>query len=35
MEAHAIPNEPAFAREDDAAEELIAELQGKVKAAGL
>jgi alkylation response protein AidB-like acyl-CoA dehydrogenase len=35
MEAHVVPNEPAFAHEDDAAEALIAELQAQVKAAGL
>ncbi len=35
LEAHVIPNEPVFEREDDSSETLIRELQGKVKAAGL
>ena len=35
MEAHVVPNEPAFAREDAAAEALISELEAQGKAAGL
>jgi acyl-CoA dehydrogenase len=35
MEAHVYPNEEALAREDDAAEALMKELQGRAKAAGL
>jgi alkylation response protein AidB-like acyl-CoA dehydrogenase len=35
MEEHVYPNEPVLFREDEAADALIAELQGKVKAAGL
>ena len=35
MEAEVYPNERALAREDDAAEALMRELQGKAKAAGL
>ena len=35
MEADVYPNERALAQEDDAAEELMKELQGRAKAAGL
>ena len=35
IEAHVVPNEPAFAQEDDAAEALIDELQAQVKAMGM
>src|SRR2546430_8085988 len=35
MEAQVYPNERALAAEDDAAEALMRELQGKAKAAGL
>ncbi len=35
MDAHVYPNERALAREDDAAEALMRELQGRAKAAGL
>jgi alkylation response protein AidB-like acyl-CoA dehydrogenase len=35
MDAHVYPNEPAFAREDDEADALVAELRGQAKAEGL
>jgi alkylation response protein AidB-like acyl-CoA dehydrogenase len=35
MEEHVYPNEPALAREDDAADALMQELRGRAKAAGI
>ena len=35
IEAQVVPNEPAFAQEDEAADALIRELQAQVKVAGL
>ena len=35
MDEHVYPNEPAFDREDEAANALVRELRGKAKAAGL
>jgi alkylation response protein AidB-like acyl-CoA dehydrogenase len=35
MDEHVYPNEPAFDREDDAADALVRELRGKAKAEGL